>query len=168
MSHTRLLPLLGALALIGCGSTGPDRPDGIPPFQSFTYPLGIVPTGYQASVVGQAGVTVAGVRLTNAGNAAATIEHGACSVAVWLYRDDMPNSPPVWQNTLPAGAFCVDVAYMTILLPGQSYEVAGAQLGAATLGSTLPAGRYLVRVAITRRSPAQLIVLDAGTIALAR
>ncbi|HET7186707.1 MAG TPA: hypothetical protein VFI52_01070 [Gemmatimonadaceae bacterium] len=162
----RLLSLLGTVALIGCGSTGPDRPDGTPPFQSFTYPAGVIPTGYQASMAGQPGVTVAGVRLTNAGNASATIEHGACSVAVWLYRDDQPNSPPVWQNRLPEGAFCIDIAYMTILLPGQSYEVAGAQLGAATLGATLPAGRYLVRVAITRRSPEQLIVLDAGTFAL--
>ena len=162
----RLLSLLVAAALIGCGSTGPDRPNGLPPIMSFTYPATVVPAGYQATVAGQPGTTNAGVRFTNMGSATATIEHGACSVAVWLYRDDVPDSPPVWQNRLPEGVFCIAVAYTKTLARGEAYEVPGAQLGTATLGNTLPAGQYLVRVAITRRSPEQLIVLDAGTFAL--
>ena len=85
---------------------------------------------------------------------------------VALLQDLPPDSPPVWQNRLPEGVFCIAVAYTKNLARGEWYEVAGAQLGTATLGNTLPAGRYLVRVAITRRSPEQLIVLDAGTFAL--
>ena len=165
----RLLSLLGAVALLGCGSTGPDRPDGIPPLQSILYPAAAVPTGYQASVPDKPGVTAVGVRFTNTGTAPATIEHGACAVAVWLYRDDQPDWPPVWQNR-SGEMMCIDVLYRTTVAPGEPYEVPGAQVGALQTG--LPSGRYLVRVALLRdpgtRVGAELIVLDAGTIALVR
>ena len=165
----RLLSLLGALALIGCGSTGPDRPDGIPPFQSILYPATVVPTGYQAAVPDKAGVTAVGVRFTNTGTAPATIEHGACAVAVWLYRDDHPDWPPVWQNRT-ADMTCIDILYTKTIAPGETYDVAGAQFGALLTG--LPSGRYVVRVALLRdpgtRVGAELIVLDAGAIVLGR
>ena len=168
--RTRLLPLLGALALLGCGSTGPDRPNGTVPSPGFIYPATILPTGYQASVADRPGVMTAGVRFTNLGDAPATIEHGACSVAVWLYRDDQRDSPPIWQN-LSSAMFCNAVAYQRTLARGEAYDVPGATLDAQHLG--LPNGRYLVRVAITRHdagssSAAEVIVLDAGTIALVR
>ncbi|MBV9111022.1 MAG: hypothetical protein JO306_16570, partial [Gemmatimonadetes bacterium] len=56
---------------------------------------------------------------------------------------------------------------------GASYDVGGTILGAQTLGDSLPAGRYYVRVAINHRdpnpeSPAHLVVVDAGTIDLVR
>ena len=163
----RLLSLLGAVTLIGCGSTGPDRPDGIPPLQSILYPAAAVPTGFQAAVPDKPGVTAVGVRFTNTGTAPATIEHGACAVAVWLYRDDQPDWPPVWQNG-SGEMMCIDVLYRTSIAPGETYDVSGAQFGALQTG--LPAGRYVVRVALLRdpgtRVGAELIVLDAGTIAL--
>ena len=162
-----LLSLLGSVALIGCGSTGPDRPDGIPPLQSILYPAAAVPTGYQAAVPDKPGGTAVGVRFTNTGTAPATIEHGACAVAVWLYRDDQPDWAPVWQNRT-ADMTCIDINYRATIAPGETYDVPGAQFGALQTG--LPSGRYLVRVALLRdpgtRVGAELIVLDAGTIAL--
>jgi hypothetical protein len=112
-----------------------------------------------------------GVRLTNASTVPATVEHGACSVAVWLYRDGLPTSRPVWQNTLPTGSFCIGVAYMQTIAPGGSYDVSGAILGAQTLGDSLPAGRYFARVAVNHRSSqssTRLVVLDAGAVDLTR
>lgn len=166
--RTRLLSLLSAVALIGCGSTGPDRVDGTPPLQSILYPAAVVPAGYQASVPDRPGVTAVGVRFTNTGTAPATIEHGACAVAVWLYRDDMPSSAPVWQGGSGGNVACIGVLYTKTVAPGATYDVSGAQFG--TLQAGLSAGRYVVRVALLRdpgtRVGAELIVLDAGTIAL--
>ena len=170
--RTRLLSLLGAVALLGCGSTGPDRRDGFPPSQTFAYPASVVVTGFQAPAADQSGNTAVGVRFTNAGTAPATIEHGACAVAVWLYRDDVRGSPPVWQNGVGTSMACIGILYTRTLARGESYDVAGASLGATTLGTTLPAGRYLVSIAMRRHdagsaSSGELIVLDAGAIVLA-
>lgn len=168
--RTRLLSLLGAIALLGCNRiTGPDRPNGVPPIHSLDYPASVVPSGYQLPVAGQPGVAEAGVRLTNTGTAPATIEYGACSVAIWLYRDDMPGAPPVWQSRLPEQLFCADIALIKTLAPGESFGLNGATLDARELG--LPNGRYLVRVAVKHSASGapmttQLVVLDAGTIAL--
>jgi hypothetical protein len=165
---------LAALVLLGCSTTGPDRLNGTPPIFWFDYPSVIVPEAYQLSAPGLPGRTTVGVRLTNAGAAPARVEHGACSVAVWLYRSDAPESRPVWENRLPANAACITIAYTRTVAPGESYQVAGALLGAETLGDSLPAGRYLVRVAVTHResgappSSVRLVVLDAGTVELIR
>ena len=63
---------------------------------------------------------------------------------------------------------CIDINYRATIAPGETYDVPGAQFGALQTG--LPSGRYLVRVALLRdpgtRVGAELIVLDAGTIAL--
>ena len=161
-----------ALLLIACTDpTGARRPDGMPPLQTFQYPTSVVAGAFQAFPPSNPAGTLVGVRLTNRGTAPATIEHGACSVAVWLYRD--PAARPVWQNFLPASSACIAIAYVQTIAPGASYDVGGSILGVQTLGDSLPGGRYYVRVAINHRdpnpeSPAHLVVVDAGTIDLVR
>jgi hypothetical protein len=170
------LSTIGIVALISCSSaTDPRRlGNGTPPVFSFDYSSAIVPDAYQVPAPGLPGKILVGVRLANTSPAPARIEYGACSVAVWLYRDAVSTSRPVWENRLPANAACIAIAYVKDIAPGDSYQVGGALLGAATLGDSLPAGRYVVRVAVTHRetglpaSSARLVVLDAGTVELTR
>jgi hypothetical protein len=166
---------VAAAALLACGdATGPSRFDGTPPVFSLDYPPSVVADAYQLAAPGFAGRTGVGVRLTNTGASAATIQYGACSVAVWLYRDAAPRSGPVWENRLGTGEACIAIAYVRTLSAGQSHQIGGALLGAETLGDSLPDGRYRVRVAVrqhvadTSPSADRLVVLDAGTIDLSR
>jgi hypothetical protein len=166
------IPCMIGVALLAC-ATGLEKLDGTPPVFSFEYPSSVVPGTYQLVVPAPEAGTAVGVRLTNAGTAPATIEYGACSVAVWLYRDGARSARPAWENRLRAGEACITIGYHQTIAPGGSFEVGGAKLGAGILGDSLPDGRYLVRVAVTHREPGtssngELVVLDAGTIDLAR
>jgi hypothetical protein len=160
------------VALLAC-ATGPDQLDGTPPVFSFEYPSSVVPGTYQVVVPSPEAGTAVGVRLTNTGTVPATIEYGVCSVAVWLYRDGARSIRPAWENRPRAGEACIAIAYQQTIAPGGSFEVGGAKLGAGILGDSLADGRYLVRVAVPHRAPGtssngELVVLDAGTIDLAR
>jgi hypothetical protein len=174
MRRTPFRTIAFASLLLGCnGITGPQRFDGAPPVFSFEYPSSVVQAAFQASLPSQPAGTLVGVRLTNTGTTPATVEHGACSVAVWLYRGPAPSARPVWQNRLPANAACITIALSKTIVPGASYDVGGAIVGSATLGDSLPAGRYFARVAVTRRMPGstsdgRLVVLDAGAVDLIR
>jgi hypothetical protein len=169
-SFTRIAALS---LLLGCTDPTGRWSDGTPPIFDFAYPSSVVLEAFQAFPPSNPPGTLVGVRLTNVSTTAVTVEHGACSVAVWLYRESSTSSRPVWENTLPANAACIAVAYVQTIAPGGSYDVGGAILGAQTLGDSLPAGRYVVRVAVEHReagsgSSSRLVVLDAGTVDLVR
>lgn len=176
MRHSTLVALVTFVALAlpslpGCSNaTGPDLSDGAPPVYSFVFPPQVVASAYELPAPSVPPATTFGVRLTNTGPTAATVEHGACSVSVWLYRADVRGGGPAWQNLLPANSACIAIAYVQTIAPGATYQVGGALLGTRTRGDSLPAGRYLVRVAIRHREAAtageRLVVLDGGTVDL--
>ena len=168
-----LLVTLATTSLLGCSQStdpSPDLINGVPPIYSFVFPSDVVASAYQLPAPGLPPMATVGVRLTNTGALAARVEYGACSVAVWLYRPDTRGSAPAWQTSLAAGSACIAIAYVQTIAPGTSYQVGGGLFGASTLGDSLPAGPYLVRVAVRRRATSTgadtLIVLDGGTLNL--
>src|SRR4051812_21584048 len=75
-----------AVLLLGCTApTGSRWPDGTPPVFDFAYPSSVVPEAFHGFAPSTPPGTLVGVRLTNRGTSPATVEHGACSVAVWVY-----------------------------------------------------------------------------------
>lgn len=170
--RTAIVLLVATLPLLSCrDTTGVHGPlsHGVLPLGSFQLPPGIAATAFIRPALSLPQQTSVGVRLTNAGTSALTVEHGACSVAVWLYRRNTTADGPAWQNLMPQLA-CIAILIRRTIEPGDGYDVGGAMLGASTLGDSLPAGAYLVRVAIRRRSApsgeGELAVFDAGTVTL--
>jgi hypothetical protein len=168
--RTALSLVAGALA--GCsGAISPPAaalPQGTPPIFSFLAPTQVVATAFHTPSPGTPPRTAIGARFTNGGTTGVTLEYGACSVAVWLYRAGIAGGGPTWENALPAGSACIAIGYSTSLAPGASFDVPGVTLGASTLSAPPPPGTYEVRVAIRRRtsggSSETLEVLDGGTL----
>jgi len=165
--------LIAILSLSSCQSvTGVAGavPNGVLPLGSFQLPDKIAVTAFNLPTLSLPQQTSVGVRLTNTGSSPAIVEHGACSVSVWLYRRDTTADGPAWQNVLPPQTACIAILYRRTIAPQESYDVTGAMLGARTIGDSLPAGSYLARVAIRRRAApsgeGEVVVLDAGTVAL--
>ena len=162
--------LFGGLAILtqGCGSAAaPELIAGAPPIFSVSFPpdvhlsahvdaLDAPPTSWQPAV-----------RFTNTGSDVATIEHGACSVAVWIYRAEARASTPVWDNRLPPNAACIAIGYMRRVAPGESYDLLAGVLDRSHLAE-LPAGDYKVVLAVRPgvREDTPIIVLPAGQITL--
>ena len=161
-----ILPLSSCQSVTGVAGA---LPNGVLPLRSFELPDDVAATAFNLPALSLPQQTSVGVRLTNTGSRPAIVEHGACSVAVWLYRRDTTADGPAWQN-LQHQTVCIAVLYRRTIEPRESYEVTGAMLGASTLGDSLPAGSYLARVAIRRRSTpsgeGEVVVLDAGTVTL--
>jgi hypothetical protein len=136
----------------------------IPPLVSVTGRIEAVDTMPQAWQLA--------VRFRNDGREPVTVEHGACSVAVWLYRADGRSGPPAWDNGLPRNGACILIGYLHSLAPGETYDLLAGRLTRARLGNSVPPGRYLVRLAVrTSRtggsSDERLLVLPASTVTLA-
>jgi hypothetical protein len=152
----------------GCsGASGPQFIAGAPPIFSVSFPAGVqlsahvdpldvTPTSWQPAV-----------RFTNTGKQEATVEHGACSVAVWIYSVADLSGPPVWDNRLPPNSACILLGYMRRIAPGESYDLLAEVLDRSRLAG-LPAGDYKVVLAVRPglRPEAPLTVLPAGQITL--
>jgi hypothetical protein len=162
--------LISTIAILtqGCsGVAGPGLIAGAPPIFSVSFPadvhlsahvdpLDAPPTSWQPAV-----------RFTNIGKDVATVEHGACSVAVWIYPATAQSAAPVWDNRLPPNSACIAIGYMRRVAPGESYDLIAGVLDRSLLGG-LPAGDYKVVLAVrpSVRQDAQLTVLPAGQITL--
>ncbi len=159
----------GIVALVtACTSaTEPTLDPGAAPVFSVSFPAEIQLSAHVDSDATSPNAWLAAVRFTNVGQKTATIEHGACSVAVWLYDADAQAGGPVWDNRLPPNAACIAIGYSRQVPPGSYYDLA-TRIDRALIGNTIPAGNYKVvlaiRPGISGNTP--LRVLPAGEITL--
>ncbi len=107
------------------------------------------------------------VRFTNTTQRTATVEHGACSLAVWLYKPGAESAAPVWDNRLPPNTACIAIGYLRQIPSGSYYDLA-TRIDRAFIGDSIPAGNYRVVLAIRAgiNADAPLRVLPAGDISL--
>jgi hypothetical protein len=162
--------LLALVAFVGCSNSV--RPDpltpGNGPGMGIQYPATVSATAYTLPAPGLPPRLSIGVRLTNNGATPALVEHGACSVAVWLYRTG--DTAPSWQTFSSPEVACILIGYSRTIVPGEAYSLAGALVGVDTPVNPLAPGTYRVRVAIRRErtdgSTEPLQILDGGEVTL--
>jgi len=160
---------LCALIVQGCnGCTGPGLLPGTPPIHSVEFPRPVRLSAFVTPVDTPSQAWRPAVRFTNTGSSTAEVDHGACSVAIWIYPAAAQSGAPVWDNRLPANA-CIEILYRRQLPPGGTYDLPAEILSRSGALASLPPGKYKVFVAVRpgigEHTP--LRVLPAGEIALA-
>jgi hypothetical protein len=170
VNSRQLSALISTIAILtqGCsGVAGPGLIAGAPPIFSVSFPPGVQLSAHVDPLDAPPTSWQPAVRFTNTGKDVATVEHGACSVAVWIYPATVQSSAPVWDNRLPSNAACIAIAYRRQVAPGESYDLVTGILDRSRLAG-LPAGDYkvvlAVRPGLSRGAP--LTVLPAGQITL--
>ena len=170
MPHHLITRIVVAATIATLAASGCSNPSdlglvpGAPPIFSVEYPLSVQPSGHVEQT--SAGSWQATVRFTNIGSNTAHVQHGACSVAVWLYRAGATSGPPAWDNRLPANTACIAIGYTRDIPAGEAYDLPAGLIDHAHTG--LSAGRYRVVLAVRPQSvdTAPLVVLPAGEITL--
>ena len=145
--------LVGTAIAIGCGS--PVEPDlGDMPLQPVMI-SGNVQLNGEATVRGD--TVVVTLRLHNKGPVLASLEYGACSFAV---RGE--GAGGAWDNRLPPGSGCIDVAYGMTLTPGETRERPVYLSSIGGLRPPAPPGRYQVSIYYRLSSTGALHRVPAG------
>ena len=163
-----LLTTVASIAALGCSDpAAPALLPGPPPVFSVSYPPSVRLSGRADAIEGRPGTWRLAVRFANAGSATAHVEHGACSVAIWIYPAAATSGPPVWDNRLPPNVACIAIGYSADIPPGAAYDLP-AGLFSLQHAAGLPAGRYRVVLAVQPQpgGNAPLVVLPAGEVTL--
>ena len=170
--RTPLAFLASAIVLVaGCRSAtdaSSDRQPGNGPITHVEYPSSVSVEAVTRPGETSADSVFLSVRFRNTGSATATVQHGACSTAIWLYRRGAESGPPAWDSERVEG-FCILPLYVAELAPGDTYDLSAPPVSRARLRAEVPAGSYEVFVVINRwgdSSPSKprFIVLPAGEI----
>jgi len=161
----------GLLAWQGCASVSrPQLLPGAPPITSVSVPPDVHLSGGVELVDSVDSMWRPYVRFTNDSKDTVIVEHGACSVAVWVYSVEAVSGPPIWDNRLPPNTECILIGYLRQIPPQGHYDLPAGLVNTNRSPGLLPNGNYKVVLAVQNdiRRDVPLVLLPAGQLFLKR